>query len=993
VPDERALSRRWLGILGVLVVAVFPGIGTALPSEKAIGQFRHTTFQVRDGLPQNSVDSLAQTADGYLWAGTQEGLVRFDGARFTVFDRKNTPALRHNRIIALLVDARTLWIGTEGGGLTALEGGAFRTLSAADGLPSDLVLALESDGAGTAWVGTPRGLSRVAGGRVRVFGGADGFPGGDVRALFRAPDGALFIGLADGGLLRYADGVFARIALQGPPESVLALAPAAAGGLWAGTDRRVLLVRDGRVSGVWPAPGGMPVRALREDHDGNLWIGTDGGGLARLARGRLERYGVKEGLPDGTVGAILEDREGNLWVGTQDGGLNRFSDAAFTPFSRTEGLSADGVWAIAGDRGGGIWLGTKGGGVNRLANDGSVRVLGTRDGLSDLDVQAILEDPDGTLWFGTRHGGLNRLRGGRLRVFRKGDGLSGESVSALLRDRRGTLWIGTRDGGLCRLRADGRFERVRERGAPGNAAIHALFEDREGSLWIGTNGAGLYRLRDGAFSVFAEKEGLSIGIVNVVAEDTRGSLWIGTYGGGLNRMKGGRIAAVTTRQGLFDDAVFGLVDDGLGSFWISCNKGVYRVALRELDAAADGGAARVTCTPFDTSDGMLSSECNGANQPAAFRAPDGRLWFPTVRGAVVVDPAHLPVNRVVPPVVVEEVLADGVTERPRPTLVFRPGTEKLEFRYAALSFAEPSRVRFRVKLDGYDPDWMEVGTRRTAYYTHLPPGSYTFRVLACNDSGLWNEAGAASSFRLDPTFRQTAWFWLAAALAGSVLVALGVKVQLRRASAREAELVALVAERTRQLEEANRELKLLSTTDALTGIANRRAFDEFLRLFWTQARRTGAAISVLMIDVDDFKTFNDARGHLVGDACLRKMAETLTGAVSRTGDVVARFGGEEFAVLLLDTPLAGCAVVAEQMRSRIEALAIPSERSPGGRMTVSVGAATAYPGSGLEPEELVARADVLMYRAKALGKNRVVLADAPLGSPTFGGGEVDVASA
>lgn len=946
------------------------------------------TFQVRDGLPQNSVDSLAQTPDGYLWIGTQEGLVRFDGVRFAVYDRRNTPALGHNRILSLLAYGETLWIGTEGGGLTALARGVFTTRTVADGLPSDLVAALAAGEGGALWVGTARGLARIEGGRVLALGAAQGFPGGSVRAIHRDGDGTMYVGILGGGLLRHVAGVFSRIRSVPSKESVLALAPAAGGGLWVGTNSSVLLIRGGEVTGSWGTPGGVPARALREDRDGNLWIGTSGGGLARLSEGGLESYGTKDGLADDTVGSLLEDTEGSLWVGTQDGGLSRLSNAAFTPFSRAEGLSSHVIWAIAGDRSGAIWLGTKGGGVDRLAPDRSVRILGTREGLTDHDVQAVLADPDGTLWFGTRNGGLNRLRKGGLRAYRTPDGLTTDSVSALLRDRRGVLWAGTRDGALHRMDGGDRFERVSSEGAPNDAAIHALFEDRDGAVWVGTSGSGLYRYKDGTFTVFTQKDGLSIGIVNAIWQDARGSLWIGTYGGGLNRLSGGRFAAVTTRQGLFDDAVFGIVADDGGNLWISCNRGVYRVALSELDAVADGKGSRVTCAVFGTSDGMRSAECNGANNPPAWRSPDGRLWFPTVRGAVTVDPAHLPLNRLVPPVALEEIVADGAAHAPREPLVFPPGTEKFEFRYAALSFAEPSRVRFRVKLVGYETDWVDAGTRRTAYYTHLSPGTYSFHVIACNDSGLWNETGATATFRLVPAFHQTAWFWIASAAALSALVVLGVRTRLSGALRREAELVALVAERTHQLENANRDLKLLSTTDALTGIANRRAFDEYLRLFWTQARRSGAAISVLMIDVDDFKGFNDAWGHLEGDACLKRIAEALTGAVSRTGDIVARFGGEEFSVLLLETPLEGCVTVAERMRARVEALDIPTRPAGVAHVTVSVGAATAYPGPELWSEALMALADELLYRAKREGRNRVVPADAPLGTPsTEGEGE------
>ena len=286
----------------------------------------------------------------------------------------------------------------------------------------------------------------------------------------------------------------------------------------------------------------------------------------------------------------------------------------------------------------------------------------------------------------------------------------------------------------------------------------------------------------------------------------------------------------------------------------------------------------------------------------------------------------------------------------------------------------PERVRFRVRLEGYEDDWVDMGSRRTAHYTHLPPGDYTFRVKAANDAGVWNGAGASLPFRLEPAFRQTAWFWVLGATAVAGLFAGGVRFRLHRAGEREKELVALVAERTAQLELANRDLKRLSTIDALTGIGNRRSFDEFLRLFWTQARRSRASISILMLDVDDFKKYNDAFGHLKGDDVLKRIADTISGAVSRTGDIVARFGGEEFAVLLLETPLAGAAVVAERMRARVEALAIPTPSGASEWVTVSVGAAAAIPERDAGPEILLALADQLLYAAKSAGKNRIAVA-------------------
>ena len=584
----------------------------ALSPGKAITQYRRDVWLPKDGLPQSSVDSMVQTRDGYIWLGTQEGLARFDGVRFVVFDKKNVPEIRHNRILSLLEDrSGTLWIGTEGGGVTRLKDGVFSALGVHDGLPDGIATALAEGADGAIWIGTPHGLARISSTdrKIHVFNTSSGLPSDAIRSLRRGVDGTLWIGTVDAGLARYRDGAFASVADASengglPGNSVDSILDTGAGGLWVGTNHGLAHVKDGRVTPHGTAlPGGpvSPIRSLCMDRDGSLWIGTNGEGLVRLMDGRFERYGTGEGLSDDLVGSLLEDREGNMWAGTQDGGVTRLADGAFTPLSVSEGLSHDVVWAIAQDRAGAIWLGTKEGGVNRLTADGALTHLGAKEGLSDEGIQAIFEDRDGSMWFGTRRGGLDHFANGRVRAFRTADGLTSESVSAVLRDRAGTLWIGTRNGGLLRLRDGGRIERVIDSGAPpSGSSIYAIFESRSGDLFVGTNGEGLFRrmANEAGFRSFTEKDGLSIGIINTIHEDERGSLWVGTYGGGLNRFRDGKFAAITTKEGLFDDAIFGLLEDSSGDFWISCNKGVYRVSRRDLDARADGEKRPIVCTPF-----------------------------------------------------------------------------------------------------------------------------------------------------------------------------------------------------------------------------------------------------------------------------------------------------------------------------------------------------------------------------------------------------------
>ncbi len=793
----RAMSRPVAIATGLLaaLLASFPA--RALDPAKAITQYRHEVWRARDGLPQSSAEALVQSRDGYLWIGTQEGLARFDGARFVVFDRASTPELRHNRVLALLEDrGGRLWVGTEGGGLSVLQEGRFRTYGRAEGLDGEIVKALAEDADGTLWIGTEAGLRCREEGAFSSRGERDGLPAGGVRALAVDAAGTLWVGTERGVFRREAR----RFVPAGPPEAVLALHASADGTLLVGTTHGLLLLHDGRTRALGLADGlpGESVNCLLKDRRGTVWIGTSGG-LARWASGRVSTFTPAQGLSNGNVLALLEDREGTLWVGTQDGGLNKLSDSSFTPWGAREGLSADVAWAVFVDRDGAVWSGTDSAGVNVRRGE-SVTVIGTAEGLAAPGVQAIWQHPDGSVWLGTRGGGVAVVRGGRVvRTLRRADGLASDSICAITGTRDGSVFLGSRGGGLTRIGPDGAFRRYGPEDGLLNGTVHALHEDRAGALWIGTNGAGLFRFDGGRFARFSREQGLSIGIVNTIHEEGDGTLWVGTYGGGLNRFRDGLFTAVTTREGLFDDAVFSILPDGRGNLWISCNRGVYAVSLRELDALARGDARRVSCRPFGVEDGMRNRECNGANQPAGARGPDGLLHFPTIEGVVAVDPAALHRNAVPPLVKVEEVAVDEIAREAGAFLELAPGAERFEFHYTALSLRVPTRVKFRVRLEGADHDWVDVGTRRTAWYTNLSPGSYTFRVVASNESGVWNEGEATFSFRLRPRLDQRPFFWLLVGSLGLAFAYTGYRFRVASLEARERELVEVVEERTRSL--------------------------------------------------------------------------------------------------------------------------------------------------------------------------------------------------
>ncbi len=798
----------------------------ALDPARRTTQYVTDVWTQDDGLPQNAVNAIAQTPDGYLWLGTEEGLVRFDGVRFTVFDRRTTPEIRNNFIMALHADrAGDLWIGTFGGGLLRLRKGRFELFTKKDGLTNERIRSIHEDRAGAVWVATGGGgLVKFEKGRFSALTAKDGLASDRVWSVAEDARGRLAIGTFGGGLQFLEAGVLSAQSL-GPVAAAAFVRPVCLdreGSLWIGTDGGGLYrIRGGEVRAFGPAEGltSPLVRALCPDRDGNLWVGTDGAGLFRYRDGRFEPFATKDGLVNDFVLSLFEDREGSLWIGTSGGGLARLRDGKLTNLTTREGLGNDVVRAVIEDRAGALWAGTTGGGVTRFA-DGKATTLRTADGLvSDL-VFALHEDRAGRLWIGSDGAGVNVLEHGRLRRLTTADGLVNDRVRAICDDRDGNVWIGTVSG-LSRYR-DGSFTSFTTKDGLAGSAVRSLLAGRDGSLWIGTDGGGLGRLKDGKFTSWKTADGLSSARVFSLYEDERGTLWIGTSGGGLNRLSGGTLRAITSADGLLDDVVFQILDDGAGSLWMSCNRGVFRVSRDELDRFADRRVARVTSQAFGRSDGMLSAECNGGS-PAGLKTRDGRLLFPTIRGIASIDPSHLPVNTLVPTVLVEEMHVDGRPAAIPAGLRLAPGAGRLELRYTATSLVVPGKVRFRYRLEGFDRGWVEAGDRRATTYTNLRPGRYAFRVTACNDDGIWNEAGASLAFSIAPFFWQTWWFLSLAALAAGAAVFGLHRVRIRRLEGRERELERVVEERTVELTQKSEELlraqeqieKLSSTTSGV----------------------------------------------------------------------------------------------------------------------------------------------------------------------------------
>jgi PAS domain S-box-containing protein len=777
----------------------------ALDPKKAITQYVHNSWRVEDGLIQKNIMALQQTRDGYLWIGTMEGLLRFDGANFTLFDKTNTPGLNLGYIWSLYEDGEgSLWIGTYGAGLSRFKDGRFTAYTTSDGLSHGMVRALCGAKDGSLWVGTNSGLNRFKDGRFTVYTVKDGLLNDYVRALHEDRNGVLWIGTM-GGLYQLKDGRFTAAPLKDESgnqevKPVYAIHESRDGSLWFGMHGGgVNRLKDGTLTAYTTRQGLTSnfVQVVREDRNRNLWIGTQGGGLNRFKDGAFTAFTKQEGLTNNTVYSIIEDHEGSLWVGTVGGGgLNRFRDGKFLSYTMQEGLIGERAFSVYAGTDGSVWIAGEGG-LNRL-KDGRITSYAATALFANPVVRAVHQTKDGAIWIGTEGGGIGRFKDGRWTTYTKEDGLSNNTVWSLGEDNEGTLWIGT-EVGLSRFK-DGKLTAYTQRDGLPSDVVRGLYVGRDGrTVWLGTNG-GLVRVRDGVFTTLATKDGLSSNMVRSFHEDADGTLWVGTLGGGLNRLKDGRLSSFTPTDGLLDDALWGIIEDDTGNLWMSSNKGLLQVSKRQLDARAEGRIRSIQCTLYTLADG-LKGETTGGSSPAACKTKDGRLWFPTVKGVVAVDPERLESNSLVPPVVIEQAIIDKQTIELRSSAQLSPGGGALEFHYTALSLLAPDKVRFKYKLEGFDPDWINAGARRVAFYTNIPPGRYRFRVTACNNDGLWNERGASFDFYLQPHFYQTYWFYAVCLLGLISLGVAGYRLRVRQMTVRARELARLVDERTKALQQ------------------------------------------------------------------------------------------------------------------------------------------------------------------------------------------------
>lgn len=787
----------------------------ALQTQKQLTQYVLRNWQEEQGLPHASVYEIMQTRRGYIWIGTPEGLVRFDGVRFMLFDQLVTGKLPASEIHALYEDREGtlwvgtarglvqitsdanptvtniqgltaknissvlrdskdgLWIGTDGGGLMRIRNGEVTNFSTSNGLSNNYISSIVEDSNGSVWVGTQNGLNRFKDDRIIVYKSAQGLGHDYVATIYEDTDRSLLIGTPD-GLTRFRNDKF-------EPSS------------------KLLKTR---------------VNAVKRDRHGNLWLGTTSG-LMRAREDNIETLTTKDGLPNSIIHSIHEDTEGSLWIGTDDG-LTQLIDGPLTTYSTQEGLSEDITLTVLQASDGALWIGTRRG-LNRM-EQGKLESFRGQQQLAGFGIYALGEAPDGALWIGTNKG-LKRLKDGNITTLTAADGLTNDVVRRLAIDRNGQVWAGTSSG--LNLITNGQIKIYGPGTQPTGKDITTIHIDSRDDVWVGTRDGMLNVFQNGNFHPF-KGEGFPVnGYFLWAMEDADGSLWFGGLGGIL-RIKDGKSNLLSIAHGLPSESTFAALEDAHKRMWFSSNRGIFYVNKPDLESVIGGWTAKFEAVMFGERDGMKSSECMGGTQPAGFRANDGSIWFPTKKGIVSLNPV-LQISQLSRPVIhVEQIKVGSELIEPQRNVLLPSNFDGVEIHYTGLSFSAPEKMKFSYLLEGVDRHWVDAGSRRVAYYTSLPPGSYRFRVRAVSKDGRWGESTGELVLSVQARLYQTWWFQSFVAASMIVSVVFLYRLRIRKLDARKEKLEKLVAERTRDLTEARDKLVAANhkQVDFISGISH-----------------------------------------------------------------------------------------------------------------------------------------------------------------------------
>ncbi|MCP4216271.1 MAG: diguanylate cyclase [bacterium] len=1032
------------------------GLVLGLPSARLEGRESRIKFDrilVSHGLSQSSIQVIIQDSRGFMWFGTEDGLNKYDGNRFTVYrnDPENPLTLGDNEIVSLCEDAGgTLWIGTNNGlDCFNREKETFshfrRDREDKHSLGSSYVTGILEDSAGTLWVGTNGGglcrMNREKKGRITftryLYSEKEKncIASDTIWVMHESPlqPGVLWVTTFDGlsKLSQNKDGkvVFENF-VHDPKDprslsqnNLISICEDKDGLLWLGTASGGVCTFD-RNSKLFTHyihnPGDSSSLSSNNacrvftDADNNIWVGTYSGGLNKFLRGKNEFIHFKnepldpQSLSQNDVFSIYQDRSGVMWVGTVVG-LNKFSSSSnrFAHYRNAptdpDSIQSNDVWALYEDSAGSLWAGTVDGLFRMVRNKAGketfsrskLMTFGDANGLANGSISAIYEAPSepGVLWVGSSDG-LSRMEiNGKKRFtnykYRKGQpGIASKEVACIFEDRDTDLWVGTLNG-LTRMRRDPRDKKKfsfdnyvyipKDTTSLYGYEIKKIIQDRNGTLWLASDYgiSSIYTDKEGKvrfknyFHDPKKPKGLCNNQVFALCEDRAGILWVGTNQG-LNRFdpSTGVFQHYLEKHGLANDVIYGVLEDKKGNLWLSCNKGLMKFNLLT-------GHIR----NYDMQEGVQSNEFNGG---VYFKGKSGRMYFGGINGFNAFFPDRLRDNDIIPPIVLTDFqvftqsaafgpdlrLTKHINEVSRIVLSHRDYVFSLEF--ASLDYHIPAKNRYAYMLEGFEDDWNYCGKRRFATYTNLDPGDYVFKVKGTNNDGIWNKNGISIKVRIVPPFWKTHWFRLAMVVFLSGIVFFIYKLRVRNIQQQRVKLQQLVDKRTEELRAANNQLERLAEEDGLTGLYNHRTFIEKLDKECRIAERRKHSVSLIMLDVDFFKIYNDSYGHQAGDECLARLGELLRETVKRPSDFSVRYGGEEFVVVLPDTGLEGAIHVAQGFKKALAEAAIPFDQSClSDRVTVSMGVSTFLPSDEYTSSILILSADTALYQAKSGGRNRI----------------------
>lgn len=967
--------KRELVVTALLFLLALPQLTAALNPERLPSQYLFERYGRDSGLPSDTIWTSREGPNGYLWIGTRAGLARFDGSRFKVFNSLTHPAFTANDVRDLeWTPSGELYIATYGAGVLIKRGTIFEKLDKSEGLADNIVYDIHRARNGAIWFATGEGVSRLLNDELRSWTTDDGLGANRVLRVAEAADGTIWVAGLFGGTSYFNGTGFTSFDANSGLDSsqIHLLSSDAEEGIMVGTATgKVYALSKTAPPRELAWSQAFPIQESLRDSDGNHWVGTYGKGLWR--HNSEEFVPVVPPRDDQLthIYNLYEDTSGNLWASSTSG-LYRVTDSVFSAVGANEGLS-NSTFVVTAANKGGLWVGTESTGLFHLAADGAATQ--PIQALRDKDISSLMQRENGDLWVGTFGEGIfvHSPDSGELTRLDAASGLSSPHVFSLAETDLGEVWIGAGNGVF---RWSPSSAQSIERQTPfGEWAFRHIQQSANGSLWFSSDSGIFERRVDGSLQCWDQEQGLSSNVVTASLEDDRGIIWIITRDGGLARLESGSLFTYGADNGFQMLSAFGILEDRARNLWISGGTGLLRVSRDDLDAIARGEPRTLRAKNFDENDGLRTGQFIGGYQPSAWVDATNRLWFVSARGLTGINPKEFPDKTASLNAVIETVRVDGIEIPLQEPLQLPANFRNLEIDYSAPELSGATSLRFRYTNSAQENLWENVGGRRTAYYTNLPPGPGVFRVQATlGDKPFSDQAERTAQLRYvrETRWYETTWSVLIASVLAILTLTIIQSLLSQRARVRESELRELVGLRTEELRKALERVEASARIDGLTGVANRRFMEEQLTALWNMARRSGAPISILMLDIDRFKQYNDALGHHAGDNCLKLIANAISDRLLREHDMVARYGGEEFLVMLYDSDETGALGAAQRIMECVQALAIPHPDSDIAEyVTLSLGYATEYAKQDSQVYALVERADKALYEAKNSGRNRI----------------------